>query len=171
MDEYPRTFARRGGRCNRRSLTSCSETLLTAVLPRAGQRSLVKRRCKSALPSLRATPSNSHALARSWTVSVFTFAVFTCSASTLAATYACALAVFLCSLGLICSSMSARAWLRALRMSVRDLRGQEPQAYCGACLDLGGIQFRTDAGGDAATEQTHLIQRRFLGDFRQRDCW
>jgi uncharacterized protein (DUF1330 family) len=42
---------------------------------------------------------------------------------------AIALAVFFCSLGLICSSMSARAWLRALRMSVRDFRGQVPQAY------------------------------------------
>jgi AraC-like DNA-binding protein len=51
--------------------------------------------------------------------------VFTCPASTLAVAYACALAVFVCSLGLICSSMSARAWLRALRMSVRDLRGQD----------------------------------------------
>ncbi|MNI92053.1 hypothetical protein D3C73_1497990 [compost metagenome] len=44
--------------------------------------------------------------------------------STLAAAYACALAVFLCSLGLICSSISARAWLQALRMSVKHLRGQ-----------------------------------------------
>jgi AraC-like DNA-binding protein len=35
--------------------------------------------------------------------------VFTCPASTLAVAYACALAVFVCSLGLICSSMSARA--------------------------------------------------------------
>jgi len=59
--------------------------------------------------ALRATPSNSHALATSWTVSVFTFVVFTGSASTLAAAYARALAVFFCSLGLICSSMSALA--------------------------------------------------------------
>lgn len=45
--------------------------------------------------------------------------------SRLAAACAYALAVFLRSLGLICSLVSAQAWLCALWMPVRDLRGQD----------------------------------------------
>lgn len=103
------------------------------TLAHSCQKRMLKRRCSSALPSLRATPSNSQALARSWTVSVCTFVDFSCAAFAFVTACACALAVFLCSLGLICSSMSARAWLRALRMSVRDLRGQDPQVYSLFC--------------------------------------
>jgi hypothetical protein len=36
-------------------------------------------------------------------------------------------------------------------------------------FNLGRIEHRADAGGDAAAEQADLFQRRFLGDFGQRD--
>ena len=33
----------------------------------------------------------------------------------------------------------------------------------GAGFDLGGVEHRADAGGDAAAEQADLVQRRVLG--------
>src|SRR5690606_22859417 len=35
--------------------------------------------------------------------------------------------------------------------------------------DLGGVQHRADARGDAAAEQAHLVERRSLVDFGDRD--
>ena len=39
----------------------------------------------------------------------------------------------------------------------------------GARLDLGGVDDRADAGGDAAADVADLVERRVLADFRHRD--
>jgi hypothetical protein len=39
----------------------------------------------------------------------------------------------------------------------------------GAGLDLGGVDHRADAGGDAAADVADLVERRVLADLRQRD--
>jgi len=39
----------------------------------------------------------------------------------------------------------------------------------GASFDLCGIDYRADAGGDAAADVAHLVERRVLPDFRHRD--
>src|SRR5882762_4366214 len=38
-----------------------------------------------------------------------------------------------------------------------------------ARLDLGGVDHRADAGGHAAADVTHLVERRVLADLRERD--
>src|SRR3989475_11806836 len=38
-----------------------------------------------------------------------------------------------------------------------------------ARLDLGGVDHRADAGGHAAADVAHLVERRVLADLRQRD--
>jgi hypothetical protein len=39
----------------------------------------------------------------------------------------------------------------------------------GAGFDLGGVEHRADAGGDAAADVADLVERRVLADFRHRD--
>ena len=41
--------------------------------------------------------------------------------------------------------------------------------HIGARLDLGGVDDRADAGGDAAADVADLVERRVLADFRDRD--
>jgi len=57
----------------------------------------------------------------------------------------------------------------------RALDHVEPDAaeteyhHVGARLDLGGVDHRADAGGHAAADVAHLVERRILADLGQRD--
>ncbi|MNQ95776.1 hypothetical protein D3C85_1113490 [compost metagenome] len=44
---------------------------------------------------------------------------------------------------------------------------QAEDRHAGALLDLGGVEYRADAGGDATAEQADLVQRCVLGDLGQ----
>ncbi len=53
-------------------------------------------------------------------------------------------------------------------LNYRQTNAAEPEhGHRGAGLHLGGIEHRTDAGGDAAAEQADLVQRGFLADLGQ----
>ena len=64
--------------------------------------------------------------------------------------------------------MSAPAMPRALDHVQADA-AQAEHDDIGAGLDLGGVDHRADAGGDAAADVADLVERRVLADLRQRD--
>ena len=60
----------------------------------------------------------------------------------------------------------------AIRAALHDVEpdAAEPEHDdTGAGLDLGGVDHRADAGGDAAADVADLVERRVLADLRQRD--